>query len=171
MKIGRNLVNFQQAEARLRIFLAVSTVSGLLEEIPKAYKKQLASVSKLPLGELANRTSAALHAKKPKRTHEPTTNKSAVTLSLRLDGGKNAKRAWRKRLKKLAEERNKLVHHMLASFNPDSEASCEALGAALDVQLKRVLPTLEEIRALAIFLSEVPSEVTQKFDGSVTKRG
>ena len=154
-KIGRNLVNFQKLEAMLKHLLVAGQAEGFTSQLEEQVKRTASSVSRMTLGALVQEMATTLF-------DNNTTTQGRLELvpevwlsmKLTLEGGQEAAESWKKEMLAIVKERNELVHQMLASFDPNSIQSCEALGVALDAQRTRVLPVYEHIQSLLVALQE-----------------
>jgi len=64
-------------------------------------------------------------------------------------------------------ERNRLIHQMLAKFDPASAGSCEALSADLDRQREHIVPAYEHLESLVRVVRAAHSDLAEFVDRSL----
>ena len=146
-KIGRNLVNFQRAEAALKFLMAASDFTAPVNELPAALAAALKRMSKMTLGGMRDSLAVTLFATAPS-TSLFLLNEARIATNFKVEG-LDAQREMQADVDLLTKERNALAHTMLINFNPDSLESCERLSAELDQQLTLTQPALERILGLS----------------------
>jgi len=160
-KIGRNVVNFQKMEAMLKFLNTQQAMSGAFSDISKLVARAKKATSKQPMGQLADAFIRSAYSAKQDvvRPDDPTA--VSVTFSLRIEADPALAAERKRALRSVVKERNKLVHKWLASFDPNSLESCEALGADLDEQHKRIWPEFETLKAIVLVVREYQREAAQ----------
>ena len=87
-----------------------------------------------------------------------------VAISFSLEGGKNEAQVWKSAMMEVVNERNRLIHQMLAGFDPRSRESCEELSAVLDLQRERIVPAYEHLESLVRAIREGHTDLAQRID-------
>jgi hypothetical protein len=164
-KVGRNVVNFQKMEAMLKFILVFSNFSTPISRTKEHLAKRARRVRKIPMGVLVTEASKALHDEPPPGPEDP--QEIWFSHSFTLGDGHSDPRMWRKAMRDVVKERNKLIHLMLASFNPSSIESCNALCAALDEQRERIIPAYEHLQSIVAAIRETHKELAASADAVV----
>jgi hypothetical protein len=152
-KIGRNLANFQKLEAMLKFVHTRSRFSSTASGARENFKRHATDVRGTGFGELVERTPKVLSGQNdepPDGDHLPWISVSISSSEFSAD----VLRDWRREMRRVVEDRNQLVHHMLANFDPDSLDACSRLGAELDAQHERTMQVFGRVKS---FLSTVQS--------------
>ncbi|HEX8633969.1 MAG TPA: hypothetical protein VF703_07430 [Pyrinomonadaceae bacterium] len=145
-KIGRNVVNLQKMERALKLLVVRSDLSGYISELKGRYQSKLAYVERLSMGRLADNIIDILYSAADENADAPDDLKEAwVAFGFRIEGGMEQKKAAKKALSLVVNERNRLVHKMLGEFDSASVESCRALINLLDQQQERIAPHFERI--------------------------
>ena len=145
-KIGRNIVNLQKMERALKLLVVGSDLKGYISELKGVYQNRLTYVERLSMGRLADNIIDILYSAAEANADAPDDLKEAwVAFGFRIEGGMEQKKATRKALSLVVEERNQLVHKMLSEFDSASVESCRALIDLLDQQQERIAPHFERI--------------------------
>jgi hypothetical protein len=154
-KVGRNIVNLQKMERALKLLIVLSDLKGPISELKGVYKKRLADVEKLTMGRLADKAVDILYSAADTDAEAPDDVEGAwVAFGFRIEGGAEGKKATRKALSFVVQERNRLVHKMLSEFDSASVESCRALIDLLDRQHERITPHFELVMGWLRFLHE-----------------
>jgi hypothetical protein len=154
-KIGRNIVNLQKMERALKLLVTGSDLEGSISELKGVYQKRLADVERLTMGYLANKAIDILYSAADSNADAPDDLKEAwVAFGFRIEGGMARKKAEKKALSLVVNERNRLVHKMLGEFDSASVESCRVLIDLLDQQQERIAPHFERIMGWLTSLHE-----------------
>jgi hypothetical protein len=164
-KIGRNVVNFQKMEAMLKFILTFSNFAAPITQTGKHLTNQAKRVRSISMGVLVNQASKALQDERPPMPQDP--KEIWVSHSFTFEDGNSDPRMWRKVMREVVRERNKLIHQMLASFNPSSIESCNVLCAVLDEQRDRIVPAYEHLQSIVKAIRESHKELAENADAIV----
>ena len=135
--IGRNILNLQRLELLLKHLLGRSAVLGDISDWPAAIERRKNKISSQMLGLLAGRLFEELVQRKstpPSDTPIPGTTRllgsreAAFAFTVAVSDERHAK--WRSCLEKLVTDRNRLVHHFLEDFPPDTLDTLEGCQKA-----------------------------------------
>ena len=161
-KIGRNVVNFQKMEAMLKFILTVANFSVPLSTAQSHLRGQAKRVRKHPMGHLIEEAAETLHSDPAKPPPDIKEIWISHSFSLKEGGSKIAD--WRREMRRVAKERNALIHHMIASWNPRSSKSCSALCEELDQQRERILPSYRHLESVVSAIRESHGELARAAD-------
>ena len=165
-KIGRNVVKFQKMEAMLRYLLTIGKVHGPLSEFESQLTTRRSSFAKLAMGELVSKMVHDFYADDSDSDSAPAAlTEPSISFSVTLEGGKDSANAWRKAMILLVQDRNALIHRMIASFDPQSIASCERLSQELDAQNARLIPAYAHLQSLVLAIKGAHGELLGQLDG------
>jgi hypothetical protein len=166
-KIGRNVVNFQKIEAMLRFILTVTNFSGPLPKAQSHLKRRSKNVRRQSMGKLAATAAKALHSDAPGTP--PDVKEAWISLSFSLkDGGSRIE--WRAAMRHVVKERNRLIHQMVASWNPHAVESCTALCEELDQQRERMIPAYKHLESVVSAIRESHRDLARAADEVVARR-
>jgi len=155
-KVGRNVVNFQKMEAMLKLLNAQQAVSGSLSDIARISAEASKSVSRQPMGRLADAFVRSVFSNVNPDPREATDGEAiSVSFSLIIEATPAVAKERRKALLSVVKERNKLIHKWLGTFNPNSIESCVQLRDALDEQHARIWPEFEMLKSIVLALNEL----------------
>jgi hypothetical protein len=164
-KIGRNVVNFQKMEAMLKFVLAFGEVNGPLSEIRGQVADRVMAFSRMPMGRLVEEAGRGLFRTSPPDVSVPASSTEiTVTVSFSLEGGNDEAKVWKSAMREVVEERNRLIHQMLAGFDLSSKQSCEDLCMALDAQRDRFDSEYRHLQSLVQTIRESFQELEQHLD-------
>ena len=164
-KIGRNVVNFQKIEAMLKHLLAQGNINGCASELKKLQAHSVASLAKQPMGKLADAFGNSAYSRKATSDDAPEDLAEAFfSFSFKIESDKDFAKERKKTLKVLVEERNKLIHQMLAHFNPNSLESCNNICAELDDQNAKVVPEFKYFKSVVDTLNVAQKELIDFLD-------
>lgn len=156
-KIGRNVVNFQKIEAMLKVFVSQTNFKAPIYKVAEIVEGRKQSVQKRSFGNLTKDYFKSLSSSM-EHIHEypDDRNEAWVSLSVQIENEDGTLPQQKAAFNYLVSERNRLIHQMLAGFDPDSADSCKALITELDKQnemiqreymnLQNFLRTLHEAR-------------------------
>lgn len=158
-KIGRNVVNFQKIEGMLKLLISHNNFKAPISKISEALEERKKTVKKKPFGKLANEYYQLLSSTKNHIHEVPNDrNEAWVSFSFQMeteDGLPQHKAAF----SFLVSERNRLIHQMLISFNPDSTDSCKLLIQELDEQNKMIQREYKNIQTLLLSIEAAKKEL------------
>lgn len=160
-KIGRNIVNFQKMEAMLRLLNTQQAISGSVRDLSRIVAKAKKATSKQPMGRLADAFIRSVYSSQPAIAGHESVEEISVTFSLRIEADPALIAERKRALRSVVKERNKLVHHWLASFDPNSVESCKVLAADLDEQHARIWPEFDTLRSIVMAVREYQREAAQ----------
>ena len=160
-KIGRNIVNFQKMEAMLKLLNTQQAISGSMSDLSRIAAKAKKTTAKQPMGRLADAFIRSVYSSEPAVAERESVKEVSVTFSLRIEADPALIAERRRALRSVVKERNKLVHQWLASFDPNSLESCNALAADLDEQHARIWPEFETLRTIVMSVRECQREAAQ----------
>jgi hypothetical protein len=161
-KIGRNVVNFQKMEVMLKFIVTFANFSVPMSQIVEHLQAASMSVRNAPMGVLVDKASKAIRSDHKSAPQDAT--EVWISFSLKLDDGVLQPREWRRMIGEVVKERNALIHQMLASFDPSSLDSCNALSGLLDVQRERILPAYQHLESLVKAIRETHQEIAANVD-------
>lgn len=147
-KIGRNVVNFQRIEGMLKFLLTVARTEGPLSQLPEITEQRRKLIDRDTLGKLVR----AFH---DSACTDPDSDPAApanlseiwVRTHISLDDSVfliNEEST----LRRLADERNELIHHLVLRWDFGSPANLREASTYLDGQRARVIPAFEQLRGL-----------------------
>ena len=146
--LGRNVLHFQRLEARLKILVLFCGFEAPQEQFAAAHKERTQSIRKKTMGAVVSE----LHEQLYGRPADPEVTKAItaahVSFQFRVDADPDYLDQQKKRLTDLVSERNELIHHDLASFDPTSAGSCRHWITRLDEQNERILSQLKAVEQL-----------------------
>jgi len=147
MKLGRLIYSYQKFEKLLKMAVAQSTVSGTTKEIESILKKLHSATSGQTLGAIANRLFDTIYGPPAEEPDPDKVQLPHITMQIRrgCDDPDFLERE-RKKFQAVVEDRNKLIHCTLATFNFDSDVDCQRLIDELDRQLEQLRPLYKEIQ-------------------------
>jgi hypothetical protein len=156
-KIGRNLVNFQRMEAMLKFVLKFGSISVPISKLAPHLNAADRSLRRKPMGTLVDRAAEALHGEPPPG---PSDLKEVwITYSFTLEGEGASADTWRKAMRVVVKERNRLVHRTAAECNLTSIESCRALCDELDAQRERIVSSYQHLESLVRAIKESHEEL------------
>ena len=141
-KIGRNVVLFQQIENILKYLLGHIQIEGYASEIQAIGEQRSARISKLTMGQTvgqfvknvyAESENHWSHTNAPEDLREPWL-KFGFTIQ-----GEGLYERRRKALASIVAERNALIHHIMPTWNLESEDSRLEAEEYLDLQYDRAV--------------------------------
>jgi hypothetical protein len=154
--IGRNVVALQQLEAVLRWILSHSQISAPASELKRYVSARSKKLRKEGMGQLANQFGREVLVS---GEHRPPVGPEQVevphiAISFRISTDAEGVRERKRALDRVVRARNKLVHHLLVEWRPDSLAGTRDLLKRLDSEHRAVLEELELLRTQAGVLRE-----------------
>lgn len=147
-KVGRNVVNFQKVEACLKFLVVASRISGTPTTVAERISQDASTVRRQSLGDLTKSLNRRIFDGKDEPVAPQDLSELWASISLTVDGDPDWISQRKQALKKLVEERNRLIHHDLARFDYDSVQSCRQLTELLDAQNPRILEQLSTLKTI-----------------------
>lgn len=144
-KIGKNVMLFQKLEHILKYIIHFNTFKAYESQLQEENNKLKDSISIKSLGQLINEFSA-IDEISP--TPKVDVSKEMFT-STHIEIDTDLINEKSKTLKKLLEERNKLVHHSFLAYNMDTVTSCIAIISSLEEQQVRIKNEINELVPIA----------------------
>jgi hypothetical protein len=90
-----------------------------------------------------------------------------MSISLRITSNENSIRHGRRQLRELVEERNLLVHRLLANFDLNSVESCEKLICLLDQQVDRLEPHYQSLIGIIGNMQTAANEIMRQLEAAL----
>jgi hypothetical protein len=165
-KVGRNVVNFQKMEGMLRFIFTFANISAPASDAASYLERQQRLVRTRPMGELLKMAFRAI-ASEPLPA-PPDIKEMWISHSFSFGGGEADAKEWRLQMRRIVRERNVLIHHMLASFNPKSMESCAFLSAELDAQRERMLPAYKGLEDMVVAIRNTHEYMANNIDEIVS---
>ncbi len=149
-KIGRNLLIFQQIEGLLKMILGNSKVQGYARELALYQEQRINGIQKDMMGQLINQYFGEILSssdEEPKGPRDLTEPWLSCSLKITVDAtfAENQVKAF----EMMREERNRLVHHFLPYWQPDSPENIILASDYLDKQREKILPVWEHLKSVA----------------------
>lgn len=170
LKIGSNLLLFQQIEGLLKLLLGNSQVQGTTSDMIANQEQRIEEMQGQMMGLLVKKYVEEILSEPDEFLQEPKDlSLPWISFSFRTTGDNEFYETQRKTLKLVVDERNKLVHHFLPRWHPDSpDHMTDAIGY-LDKQREKVLPVWEHLVSVVNTLKKAASfmasdEVTRNFE-------
>lgn len=158
-RIGRNVVLFQELEGILKFLAVAQRCSAPVSKLQADRDNRAATVREHTLGQLTGRLVDRLYASSATESTVPDGFAEPwLTFTFQIESDADSIEASRRSLSALVKERNDLIHHLLACWNPHDSGSSRALCADLDEQQSRIVQELERYRAYANGLKELAKE-------------
>lgn len=163
-KIGRNVVNFQKIEAMLKVFVSQTNYAGPITEIAELLERRKQSVQKQSLGNLSKDYFKSFSSSMEHIHKYPEDRSEAwVSLSFHIENEDGTLPQQKAAFNFLVSERNRLIHQMLAVFDPESKDSCNALIMELDKQDEMIQREYRNLQYLLRALHEAKKELLKEF--------
>ncbi len=159
-KIGRNVVNFQKIEGMLKLIISRNNFSAPVSKIAEVLEERKKTVSKKSLGTLTSQYFQLFSQKNQKNNDVPSDkNEAWISLSVKMESESGTLPQKKHTFSFLVSERNRLIHQMLVTFNPDSEDSCAELIKELDEQNIMIQREYKNIQNLLLALEDAKKEL------------
>jgi len=163
-KIGRNILLFQQLEYLLKYIVANGQFSGYSSDLEKIIASKRESVNKQTMGQLVGQFVERNNPARDDYPNEPEELKEPhFSFDFRVEADEQRYKETKETLSRLVLERNKLVHHLLPEFDPNSFESCEKVEKNLDEQSDRIQAEIKNVQSLAKSLSDMRKKVSDYF--------
>jgi len=163
-KIGRNVLYFQRMEAMLKFLVSRSGIEGDSPEELKAHRdKRVEAVSRNTMGALVKSLFDTVYTSSDAAEGVAgKVSEKRFSMSLTIESAPEAMEQQRAALDQIVEERNNLIHQMLANFDQSSMESCHDLGSVLDAQLDRVRPQYENLLQLVQAMQDGAQQIAEE---------
>lgn len=158
-KIGRNVMLFQQMEHILKYLLASGKNSGYASELKTNQEQRAATIHKQTMGQVVGQFLENTFSVPNEATNKPAELKEAwfsFRCTFECDDAVYEQR--KNALTSIVAERNDLIHHLLPKWDFNSVESSTAIEQHLDQQREKILPELENLKALAKTMQEAIKE-------------
>lgn len=146
-KIGRNVLNFQRLEAMLKASIAHSSVQSHPRDLKNALQKKERAVSMKTMGNLVGDYVRSVY-EPGNQEHASANNEGTLWLSysFKIEADEEHVVERTASLARLVEERNKLIHQMLAAYDASTIIGCENMVKTLDEQHEMLVSEYEQVR-------------------------
>ncbi len=165
--IGRNVVLFQRMEKALKALIVASNLRGHASELAEIYRKRRKSIDRRTMGQLIDEFLTAVYADEP--PNDASSNGVWMSVGFRVEASEESVRARREALSMVVDERNALIHDMLATFDPESDESCQKLIVILDEQHGRLKPHFEYVMAMLGTLHSMQQKLREVFEAEILR--
>lgn len=153
-RVGRNLVIFQQIEQFLKLLLAKHKNAGTPANYAANLQEQTKCINKKMLGHLVEKYGTEVLQDAGVEVPEEERPDTWFAFSFRVSGDTEIVETMRRDLKLMTDERNDLVHHFLARWQPRNDDVLNDTLAYLDAQRERIQPMHEHLRDTVLRLHE-----------------
>jgi hypothetical protein len=158
-KIGRNVVNFQKIEGMLKFIISRNNFKAPISKIAEILEERKKSINKKSLGTLTSEYFKSFHHGKINDDAPIIDNEAWISLTVKYESENVSLPQEKAAFSFLVSERNRLIHQMLVTFNPESKESCAALIKELDEQNVMIQKEYKNIQNLLIALEEAKKEL------------
>ena len=144
-KIGRNVLLYQQFEQLLKALVSNSSIKlrqSDTETNLEAYKDKF---HKLTLGNLVGLYLENNNPNK-KTTDDEFVNEITFSMDFRIGYDSKYFGFKKEKLQEIVDQRNKLIHHSLEYFEPESKQKCIEFSKQLDEQCKIIKNEINELK-------------------------
>lgn len=149
-RVGRNVVNFQYLEATLRSMIPVLSRSGTIKQVQTQLASATRKHKKSTFGDLTVEYNN--HVYRPAKARaEPSDQAPTEPISsfnLRIESTPESIAQQKRALRKLVDERNRLIHSDLLSVDLNSTDECDAMSAKLDEQNDRIRQQIDGLNSI-----------------------
>lgn len=157
--LGRNVLHFQRVEAQLKRLVLVCDFMATRDELAVRHNERVAELRMTTMGNLVNEFHKRLYGKPVEPEIRESITQVFVRVQFRVEAEPDYVARQQKRLSDLVLERNNLIHHDLAEFDPSSEESCRHWIAHLDEQNERIVAQHRELQDLLDLHSEAAKQI------------
>lgn len=165
-KIGRNVLNFQNLERKLKFLIANGQIAGYASELEAKRERYAATVQKQTMGALvgafventltAQGDAATDSSSCPEELTEPYLS---FRFSLETSAAEYEDR--KQSLASIVADRNDLVHHFGTRFDLTSIAGCVDAGQYLEQQRDRFLPAFRYLSSAIDAMQDLQKRYTE----------
>ena len=147
-KIGRNVLHFQRMESMLKFLISRSSLEGTAGELRANHENAIEAVSRQTMGNLVKQFFEVVYADSPRESvSTPDVTELCLSVSYRIQTDQAELERQKAALNSVVEQRNTLIHQMLARFDQNSVESCRELIKLLDAQATKVRPVYEHLHS------------------------
>ena len=157
-KIGRNMLLLQQLEGLLKYLLANSFMEGSVSSMRGNRDKYISQIGKKSLGQLVGE----FCERSIKTTDSPESEESSqepdeayIKFQYSIECDQKEYENRKQILADIVEERNKLIHHLLPTYDSQSLDRLKELDAQLDQQRQQVLKEIDYLSGLIKSFNEM----------------
>lgn len=176
LKIGRNIILFQEIERNLKIILAGSQLSGPVSKLIDIQKNNKESIKKKTLGNLiqqftSNYAVPSLDNLDDSDNHQDEEDISEAHFSFEIRSASDLPRfeARKYRLNKILIERNDLVHHVLLKYDISLDQHRKHLANLLDAQFENATIEKQQLDADLDTLQKMRTHVLEIINSHLYK--
>ena len=162
-KIGRNVLVLQRIEAMLKHLIPRSHIEGDINTIKSNQDKAINALSRQTMGNLVKRFIENI-CEERSSPREEIESSEMLSFSLKITLDDEVYVSKKEALECVVAERNKLIHHMLSSFNQSSMESCAALQIELDEQYKLINSEYKFLKDLVLNLQSVTEHALREVE-------
>jgi len=159
-KIGRNLANFQLMESMLKVVVTNARFSSSGSNAKENFRRHEKSIGSTSFGELVERLPRVLDG----QPDEPPEDHQLPWISISMSSDAlpaEILRDLRREMRRIVQDRNQLVHHMLAHLDRSSLDAWNSLSVELDAQYQRTLQVFERVKLLATTVQSMRRALTE----------
>ncbi len=146
--LGRNVLHFQHLEAQLKLLALFCDFQSPLDQFTANHIKMAERVRVKTLGMVVSELHESLYGKPADLLTAKGITEASLAIGFRVDADPEYLNQQKQKLSDLVLERNQLIHHDLASFDPNSAGSCRDWIIRLDEQNERILVQLKAVEQL-----------------------
>ena len=146
--LGRNVLHYQRVEAQLKRLLLVCDFAAPVRDFAARLANRATELRTKTLGNVANELHTRLYGTPAEPEVQESLTELFIRVGLRVDADPDYVAHQKKMLSDLVQERNSLIHHDLADFEPNSEESCRRWITRLDDQNDRIMTLHRELQIL-----------------------
>lgn len=173
--VGRNVLLFQRLELLLKYLLARHQGSYTPETMVDELKRREEAVERRTLGMLAGDMFEKVILKPTGGDFVPADDAAAGKASHRfgITITEELHQEWQSRLNGLVDERNRLVHLSLLTWDLNTIEGCQAAITKLDEQRGRIAAEFEQVKRFREFLTQCLKELCEEVvaTGAVNEAG
>lgn len=148
LKVGRNVVLFQQIESMLKLLISVHHNEGAMDTFAEQQQKRSEKIHTQTMGQLAEQYKNGILSDTEIPSKEPDNLKIPYfSFTFRLAGDSDFLKSHQSNLEVLVNERNALIHHFLPKWIPDSQEAMTEAAIYLDQQREKVMPMFDHLKA------------------------
>jgi len=162
-KIGRNVVNFQKIEAMLKVFVSENNFKAPINKLEETLEERKQRFEKQSLGKLTEEYFKSFASMESIHNYPDERSEAWMSLSVQIENEDGTLPQQKDAINFLVSERNRLIHQMLAEFNPASTDSCNDLIMELDKQDEMIQREYKNLQYLLKAFHEAKKELFKEF--------
>jgi hypothetical protein len=168
-KIGRNVVNLQRFERMLKLIIVRSNIKGYASELAKVHQARTKEASHKTLGSLVREFLKIVYDTEDPHSSDPADDLNEIWLShaFRIESNAGLISRRERELQEVVEERNLLIHHLLAEVDFDSVDECQKLISQLDEQNDRLTPHFDWLMQLIGSIQIAQQELAKQLENQL----